>query len=128
MSSAFVWDERYPQTWREFTHARFTGRDKSLPRMNKFEVYEFLDRYDFPHPRVIRQWESVDDIALSDLPDRFVVKPISLAAMRGVTLLSREKDSLYFDWATQVHWKESEIVEYQRYWFDQWKKKRKGKY
>lgn len=67
---------QYPSNWMK-------------PYFNKLEGKEFAAKYGVYGPKVLREFESIDDLPeLTDLPGRFVLKPVDGNGNRGVFCVS----------------------------------------
>lgn len=59
--------------------------------------YRFAASLGIDTPREIARFERIEDVDPDDLPDRFLLKPMSGAANRGVIGLDRQADGTYID-------------------------------
>jgi hypothetical protein len=79
---------------------------------DKFRAYVFADRHGIDHPKTFGSYESVDDIAWSDLPEAFVLKTRFGSSNHGVKALVREADGGFHDLLRSRTWTIEEMVDH----------------
>ena len=108
----------------KYTHhmkKRIAGEEKGVPvrLMHKSNLKAFCDQIGVPAPAEIARFESVSDIDLNGLPDRFVLKPAFASTAEGVMLLERD-GSRYYDAMSKKYWSDDEIVQLQQRIFEKY--------
>ncbi|MDO5859583.1 DUF1919 domain-containing protein [Methanobrevibacter sp.] len=82
---------------------RFADLDDSVrwELDDKIEAYKFVDDYGVVHPKIIDRFEDVEKLRAlknnGELPDRFVLKISNRSTAKGVLLLDKIDDTLYFE-------------------------------
>lgn len=88
---------RIPSCFSEFIHARRTGRDQFRLPNDKLWDRAAAERCGIALPALYGVFPAPVEIDFAALPERFVLKPISLSSGRGVLLLERSLDGRYLD-------------------------------
>lgn len=100
-----------PETWTDFSHLRWTKREKVHSRMGKVKFEEFLSQNDFPYSKILRKFKNPEEISFENLPKYFVLKPSQLWSARGVMLLSTIGQDCYKDDMSGLCYSSSAIIE-----------------
>lgn len=100
-----------PETWTDFSHLRWTKREKVHSRMGKVKFEEFLAQHNFPYSKILKKFQNPEEISFENLPDYFVLKPSQLWSARGVMLLNKIGKDCYKDDMSGLTLSSSAIVE-----------------
>lgn len=87
------------KTWHNLMSARLARREKDVPWFlgEKIAAYKYLDEIGAPHSQILGVYESISEVPFQDLPHSFVIKPTREDSMRGVLVLQRQGENLFYD-------------------------------
>lgn len=89
---------RHPSTFLDFLHSRKGRFDKTRWLTQKSDFKHIAKASSVRYAKVLASFDTIPDIDLADLPDRFVLKPENLTSAAGVFLITRLAADLYYDW------------------------------
>lgn len=80
--------------WTEQIRKRLAAEEPNVPWWvnDKYKLHRFCETHDIPTPELLKVWTGADDIDLSNLPERFVLKPSVMHSAWGVMVLERLPD------------------------------------
>lgn len=79
--------------------SRFEGKDDTVfwELDDKFKAYNFVEKHNVKHPKIIAVLEDINDLKNINLPNKFVVKISPAHSTIGVMLLTKMSSKKYFD-------------------------------
>lgn len=85
--------------WTERIGQRNGGKEPDAPWWvnDKFKLHQWATDNGLPMPKMLRSWKTPDEIDLSGLPTRFVLKPSVMFSTWGVMLLERMPNGKYWE-------------------------------
>lgn len=112
-------DLHFGSTWQEFMKDRVEGREQGIPWYlhDKLKCYEYLDRLGVETITPLRVFSDPDEVELDGLPNSFVIKPSLQSSTKGVMVLDKRGDGVYWDELRNRELGLAEIREEQRGYF-----------
>lgn len=85
--------------WTERIGQRNTGKEESVPWWvnDKYKLHKWAAENNLPMPELLRAWKTPNELDLSELPSRFVLKPSVMFSSKGVMLLEQLPSGNYWD-------------------------------
>lgn len=85
--------------WTDFIKARNSGEEPGAPWWvnDKVKLHKWAKSNEFPMPKILRSWATPEELELTDLPKRFVLKPSVMFSTWGVMLLEQLPDGNYWE-------------------------------
>ena len=65
--------------------------------VDKLGLEKFCIENDIPRPEVYQTWSEPSEIDLNGLPNEFVIKPANLNSSKGVMVLERQENGIFYD-------------------------------
>jgi hypothetical protein len=88
---------REARTFRDFIHAQVEYSDPKRINIDKHQSRAIAKACGIPTASLLAQWDRPAGFNPKDLPERFVLKPTNRCSRRGVHLLRRQSDDLFFE-------------------------------
>lgn len=83
--------------WQDFMELRLRGKESRVPWFlhDKLKAFRFCEENGFPTAKVLRVFDTPEDIDLTGLTGEFVLKPTLQSSMKGVMVLEAVSGSYY---------------------------------
>ncbi|MEN2919219.1 ATP-grasp fold amidoligase family protein [Mannheimia haemolytica] len=114
----------------EIFNLRLKRKEKNVPWhiVPKDGTKAFCKQIGASAVEILREFPTLSDINLNNLPDSFVLKPENGHSDGGVMLLKKIEDNLYSEGFTRKEYNFQQIIEYQKEVCNKFNFSEKGKY
>lgn len=113
-------------SWKELLKERITGKEKNIPWFlhDKIKCHDFCIENNINTPKIFEIFEQPEAIQFKNITDNeFILKPTLESSTKGVMVLRRQENNLYFDSLSKKSYDLKQIIEIQESLF----KKNKNK-
>lgn len=103
------------ETWTQFMAARLKNKEEGFPWWinDKSKLNSFLCENEIPSPVVFREWDNPQELDLSGLPERFVVKPNMMSSAAGVMILHSVGSDQFYDSMSNKTLSKQDVIDIQ---------------
>lgn len=106
--------------WTEYQRLRVTGAEKDVPwwTNDKIRLNVFCQEHNLPTPKMSAVWKHPKEIDLSLADEEFVLKPSVLHSAKGVMVLKRVGDGMFYESFSGKELTQEDIVRVQTAAYD----------